>query len=466
MATARGDLTSISIRCECGKFKALSAATRMVDVPLGFCDGHRPWLGAYGKEKCGGPNGKKQPSRLLVRSASNAYFTQTLSVISIPEAESALRQAVDIVWSEFLQYCESLADVTRERRKPRVSVALEGHLDAVVWNEVQRRKSGVAPTIRGIREVELETLLSSQVQIGDDRPDGMFFARAIDIPAEPRDITAKLERVVKVHRLREVITQIGFTRFESAVADVNGELALDVERAPLAREISWLPAVENRGEGLFVALKPKVVREWMDRPAVKARAEQLRRGFDKWKAQHEGAKAEFLGAPYVMLHSLAHLLITAVALDCGYASSAIRERIYVGDDGFGILLYTATPDAEGTLGGLVSAADRIGDYLRQAIGLGRLCANDPVCAHHHPDNEQEERFLLGAACHGCVLLPESSCERRNDFLDRALVIPTVAEAMALHVAALREMGSVPEPVTEAALIEVRSRLGHQERRRT
>ena len=57
--------------------------------------------------------------------------------------------------------------------------------------------------------------------------------------------------------------------------------------------------------------------------------------------------------------------------------------------------------------------------------LGRLCANDPVCAQHQPDNRQEERFLLGAACHGCVLLAESSCERRNDFLDRALVVPTV-----------------------------------------
>jgi hypothetical protein len=89
------------------------------------------------------------------------------------------------------------------------------------------------------------------------------------------------------------------------------------------------------------------------------------------------------------------------------------------------LLYTASPDAEGTLGGLAEAADRIGGYLRQAIELGELCANDPVCAQHQPANTPEERFLGGAACHGCLLLAESSCERRNDFLDRALVVPTV-----------------------------------------
>ena len=95
------------------------------------------------------------------------------------------------------------------------------------------------------------------------------------------------------------------------------------------------------------------------------------------------------------------------------------------ESGHGILLYTASPDAEGTLGGLVQAADRIDKYLAEAVELGKLCANDPVCAQHRPESPEEERFLLGAACHGCLLLAESSCERRNDFLDRGLVVATV-----------------------------------------
>ena len=148
-------------------------------------------------------------------------------------------------------------------------------------------------------------------------------------------------------------------------------------------------------------------------------------GFEAWKGAHQGAKANFPGLPYVLLHSLSHLLITAVALECGYAASSIRERIYVGEGGEGILLYTASSDAEGTLGGLVQAADHIPEYLRQAVDLGQLCANDPVCAQHRPDSAHEDRFLHGAACHGCLLLPESSCERRNDFLDRSLVVTTV-----------------------------------------
>lgn len=425
-----GDLTAITVRCECGKFKALSAATKQNDNPLGWCKGDRPWLGAYGREHCGQNGDPSLPSRLLIRSASNAYFAQTLSVISIPEADSGVRAAVDTVW-EFLENCESLDDVRYERKKPRVSAQLEGFSDADIWAEVQRRKGGGGETddgeaARGIREVELETLLSSAAEVGEDKPDGDYYARAVRIPARPASLTNKLERVVKVHRLREVVAQVGFTRFEAAVSDINGELALDVERAALAREMSWVPAIENRGEGIFIALKADAVKAWLERRAVAERGVQLMRGFKAWARDHGGDdKNRFPGVPFIMLHSVSHLLITAVALDCGYAASSIRERIYVGRDAYGVLLYTASPDAEGTLGGLVEAAGRIDRYLQQAVDLGRLCANDPVCAHHQADTVEDDRLLLGAACHGCLLLPESSCEKRNDFLDRALVVPTV-----------------------------------------
>ena len=420
-----GDLTDVFIRCECGKTKALSAATKLNDMPLGFCKGERPWLGPRAGERCGGANGKGQPNRLLVRSASNAYFTETLSVISIPEPGGALRAAVEQVWQDFLQVAEDEGDVARERKKLKVSVALEGFSNTDVWKEVQRRKGGGGPVVVGIRDAEIEMLLSSPDEMGEDAPDGDFHARAVPPGVTGILMGGRVDRVVKVHRLREVIAQVGFTRFESAMQDVNGELALDVERAALSIQQPWLPAVENRGEGVFLGFNRERIAEWLARPAVKARGEQLSRGFEAWRTDHEATSAKFLGLPYYLLHSIAHLLITAVSLDCGYASSSIRERIYVGEKGFGILLYTASPDAEGTLGGLVQVADRIGTYLQQAVALGELCSNDPVCAQHQPDNREEGRLLLGAACHGCLLLPESSCERRNDFLDRSLVVPTV-----------------------------------------
>src|SRR5690606_18432919 len=99
---------------------------------------------------------------------------------------------------------------------------------------------------------------------------------------------------------------------------------------------------------------------------------------------------------------------------------------YASAVGFGILLYTGSPGSEGTLGGLVDVGKSIGRHLERALELGRLCSNDPVCAEHRSDNTLEERYLHGAACHGCLLTAETSCERRNELLDRALVVPTVS----------------------------------------
>ena len=189
---------------------------------------------------------------------------------------------------------------------------------------------------------------------------------------------------MKVHRLREVIAQVGFTRFESAVPDVNGELDVDVERARSRSTRTWLPAVENRGEGIFIGLRPEAIQSWFAEAGGEgagAAASRLR-GLEQGAS---GSSASSRALPYVMLHSLSHLLITAVALDCGYAASSIRERIYAVEAGYGILLYTASPDAEGTLGGLVETADRMDQYLRKAVELGQLCSNDPVCAQHRPD---------------------------------------------------------------------------------
>lgn len=65
-----------------------------------------------------------------------------------------------------------------------------------------------------------------------------------------------------------------------------------------------------------------------------------------------------------------------------------------------------------------------------ALELGRLCSNDPVCADHEPE-DLDERFLEGAACHGCLYIAENSCERFNRYLDRALVVPTLGNDPAL-----------------------------------
>jgi hypothetical protein len=416
-----GDLSEIVIRCECKLERPMFDATTI--GTLGHCDGSRPWLGPYTKEKCGEPN------RLLVRTASNAYFPQVMSVISLPDRKEAITKAVNRVW-ENLEAVETVDDLKYERKKASVKAALEGLTDDEVLAEINERKSPSAleGAQKTIKQAELETLLSCKDGLGEDKPDGNFFAR--NLPAmewQTKPWMKNIERVVLLHRMREVTAQVGFTRFEVSSADKDGELDMGVARASLAREIQWLPAMENRGEGMFIGFKKAAIEQWEQRDAVLKRGTVLRNGFESWKFEHSGTKRIFPGLPYIMLHSLSHLLLTAVSLECGYPASSIRERVYASSTGYGILLHTGTQDAEGTLGGLIEVGRRISEHVKAALELGRLCSNDPVCAQHEPANAQERRFLTGAACHGCVLIAESSCEQSNDYLDRALVLPTLSE---------------------------------------
>jgi hypothetical protein len=416
-----GDFSEVWVRCECKAERPIIDATRAEMHALGRCNGWQPWLGPRMFEPC------DEPNRMLIRHASNAYFPQTMSVISLPDRDEAVAKAVDQVWEHYLQYVDDIDDLAKDRkRKPPVASALEGLSNEDVFAEIQARKQGRTPGLdKSVKQAEFETLVSSKEEIGADKPDGEFFARTLPKKHWNQPWMGAVERVILVHRLREVIATVGFTRFESSSPDVEGELEIGVSRAPLARDVSWLPAVENRGEGIFLQFRREAIDAWLQEPSVRRRGLQLEAGFGCWLKDHEKSHRKFPGLPYILLHSLSHQLITAVSLECGYPASSIRERIYAGSYGYGILLYTGTPDAEGTMGGLVEAGRQIARHLKAAIDLGRLCSNDPVCAQHAPENQHECRFLHGAACHGCLLIAETSCEQHNDFLDRALVISTV-----------------------------------------
>jgi len=422
---ASGDLASLWVRCSCGKRRPMASASVPRFKALGRCDGGRPWLGRSAeREEC------HEPNRLLIRSASHAYFPQLLSVISLPLAQDdPVGDAVASVWDTIAQ-AENVEEVDFFRRRvTKVGEALSGYNSDQLFKAIRARRDTASDgPLLSIKDAELEVLTAKTDPIGRDHPDSVFFARALT-PTPPSPI----DRVLLIHRLREVVAQVGFTRFEAVAPKTDGDVAeldIGVERAALSADQHWLPAVDNRGEGIFIGLQREAIQEWLLRPAVIQRHQQLLQGFKAWLAEHPKSQREFPGADYLMLHTLSHLLLTVIALDCGYPASALRERVYASPLGYGILLYTASPDAEGTLGGLVKAGERIHDHLQAALEWGRLCSNDPVCAQHKPDDPHDRRFLHGAACHGCVLIAETSCEQCNDFLDRTLVVPTVDQAAA------------------------------------
>lgn len=416
-----GDLGDLVVRCECGKQRSMIEASDRTLKPLGLCKGRRPWLGPASNESCG------EQARLLIRTASNAYFPQVLTVLSLPERDNTIDTVVQELWN-YLMVVENTTVLTAMKSHPAVAGRLDHFHDADVLAAIARKKSGVVIAEKPLKQVELDAILASPQGYGDDVPlNEDFHARRLpDQVWRHSEISTGIAAVYQLHRLREVMALVGFTRFEAITADINGEYEQDVERAAIACEPSWFPAVENRGEGIFIQLRAQDVEAWQARAAVEQRIAALSAGHDQWQAKRK-AQQSFPGGPYILLHTLSHLLLQSLALRCGYPMSAIRERIYADTEGhrYGILLYTGSPDSGGTLGGLVQQARAIEDHLDHALRTAMLCSNDPICAQHTADDALEGRWLLGAACHGCALVGESSCEMRNDYLDRALVVPVL-----------------------------------------
>lgn len=265
-----GDLSDLVVRCECGKQRALHEATPLELNPLGTCRGTRPWLGPGANESC------IQPSRLLTRTASNAYFPQVLSMLSLPTRASALVEAIGALWDD-LQIVDDAHGLAFIKRKPAVADRLGRFSDEEVLEAIRQRKTGGD---RPIKRAELDALLAAPEGFGDDIPlDPDFHARRLPDGAwRASALCAGIESVIQLHRLREVLALVGFTRFEAEMPDINGEYESDVERAQLALSPAWFPAVENRGEGIFVLLRADAVREWLDRPAVKQRLDGLHAG--------------------------------------------------------------------------------------------------------------------------------------------------------------------------------------------
>ena len=412
-----GDLSQVWIMCDCGLQRSMSDAGGF--KALGYCNGQRPWLGANQHEKC------DLPSRLLIRSASNAYFPQLLSVISIPDTRKPVDDAVKALWADFLSDIETIEELLKARKKPTPAERLQGFSNADVLAAIERQRGGNAGSARKVKDVEFAALTESVEEMGADVPEGDFYARRM-----PRDLwqapwMAAIKSVVLVHRLREVVALAGFTRCEPQGPDIQGELSVDAKRAALAIDQTWVPAIENRGEGVFLEFDSSAIQAWAAQPEIIARARVLEKGFAMWQEEKK-SKLDFPNVIYYMLHSFSHLVMTAISLECGYPASSIRERIFcMPDNGhFGILIYTGSSDAEGTLGGLVSAGRSIARHIRRALEYGALCSSDPVCAYHRPV-QHDHQPLHGAACHGCLLVAETSCEQHNDYLDRALVVPTV-----------------------------------------
>ncbi len=385
---------------------------------LPACRGRHPHLNKY-DESC------SEKPRAVLLGSTNSWFSISLSVLAIPQGKNQLSQLLADGWTYFMD-AESEIEVKVTLKtliKTSSLPGIESFSSSEVWNAIEAKRNGAPeepPKETDIKRPEWDVLTNPSS--ANDWPH--FLTTKTTVPTEVSDI---IDSVLLLERLREVNALIGFTRVEAPEESDDPD-----ERPPMAAlcrsSPTWVPASEVHGEGIFIRFKENVIADWESWEPVKKRDAMLRTGHHGWRnSRHLDVSKGYPGVRYAMLHTLSHLLIRELALECGYNAASIRERIYSDsnpeDPMAGVLLYTAAADSDGTLGGLVELGrpENLGRLIRQALRRSTVCSSDPLCSEH---NAAEDRSLHGASCHACGFVAETSCEKGNRYLDRALLVRT------------------------------------------
>ena len=422
---ASASLSGVFYECACGAKKSIAGATMPGALAkIGYkCKGAKPWLGieADYDHPCGNPE-----IRVVLRGATNVWFADTRSSLYIPtDADSTQKKIIGIL-DTYFDILSSSRIEGEWNRVPIDKLAETYHLDKdELFEAFVRRDQG----LEGLSDVSEDMtedayrLAEYKVLIKNSGSDAQrFHSKNYPIAFYDPIISKYFKSISLVHKLQETRAFVGFSRTEPK------EMLIS-ERKKMLRigDDNWLPAIQVQGEGIFFEFNKSELENWAKRPAVVERLKNLQTAYKK--SRFGANSSGNLRPEFVLIHTFAHLLINQLSFECGYGSSSIRERIYCEKTDneygmYGVLIYTASGDSEGSLGGLVRQGTKghIEDTVRDAIRNAAWCSSDPVCIQSLGQGPESCNL---AACHNCALLPETCCECGNRLLDRGTVVGTL-----------------------------------------
>lgn len=390
------------VQLSSAKCKTCGRIARATEQP---CTGTRPWLPTTSAESC------SERMEVVSRSSVKTYYPSTWSAIHIP---------VDGDYNEdLLEYLERTA-VWRALNTDNPSYVAEylnglgfkvSPKEAVAYIEFLRGRDNQAEEdwdLLGARIREFDVLSGRKQYEAIERSQLISLEH---LPIEdfegPLFADGTIIHVTAVRKLTESRVLNGFSRIvPRRLTPREGRLLM------WGRDTGsddWLPGYRSHGEGIFLVFDSNKV------------------GIGGAEIDTVGRNLMALSEPGILIHTFAHLLIQQLAHASGYSVPSLRDRIYDLPDGrLGILVYTAEGDSMGTLGGLVSHSEPgiLQQLVEKVLETGSWCPQDPVCSEIDLDPLRK----ISASCHQCVLLPETSCELFNAFLDRRLIIKRFVES--------------------------------------
>lgn len=461
-ATGGASLAATTVTCDCGAKRSLERITEADPLAGGssvgdgggdapevqpstfltdglemgqryLCPGHRPWLGEDEGVGC------SQPIRGSLRGATNVYFSLTRSAIYLPRATDEAPQGL-IELLEAPQFATYL-DLLRTAKLPVNSAALRTSLLSshlrdftdrelgaalqVINSDAKQKDEPVVPT----DDPETAFRRAEYVTLRNGHGERQLITRLVSPSEYQSPVDMSFSRVTLIEKLRETRVFTGFARVYPDKALTPAERNRQLWRDVPPSGNRWLPAYIVYGEGIYLELDHRRLRDWETRPDVVRRVDRLNTRYQAVQL-NRGLRPRLITPRLVLLHTFAHVLMNELTFECGYSSASLRERLYVSAaqdaEMAGVLVYTAAGDSEGTLGGLVRMGKpgNLEPVIRRALSKAQWCSADPVCMELGERGQGPDSCNL-ASCHNCGLVPETSCEEFNRFLDRGVVVGTL-----------------------------------------
>lgn len=450
MSTGGATLDSLKVTCSCGKERSLKGITSrgnsdgidntgvsylsrsLNDNPntIYKCPGSKPWFGNENeRDEC-----NEYPIAVL-KNSINVYFPNTISAIHLPgEYTAKVENIIDIFerfgvtssWLETYTELQGKINFVKKVCKAEINEFSDEEIERAILYMEQPHHIGdkidtskLSLVEKELRQKEFRTLADGANLINLKVVNEWAYNEDVD------SFESHFNLINRVTRLKETIVLTSFSRLNnvreqdkvSNIRDTRGLLF----KNPNLPENDWLPAYKVYGEGIFFTLNYAKLEKWEANPYVSEYFSQYKKRVERYSRLSEDIE---LTPRFVLLHTLAHVVIDELALTCGYNTAEIRERLYLDTNQSSILLYTSSGDSDGTFGGLVrmGKSNIFFSVVHSALDKARWCSSDPVCSEIGMKVGQGVNNLNGAACHSCAYLPETSCELGNLYLDRTLLI--------------------------------------------
>ncbi len=385
-----------------------------------ICLGHSPWLGCNSFEPC------SQPLVAALRQATNIYFSKTDSSILIPNDGSDKDLEIEEVYEKLPISTKSSINGSGDvnQKISFIEFALNNEFsreEIASFLDKQEQKDQIDQI--DCAETDISYKFQEYQHFFLENKVGVLVTKPLSIGAFESWFQSFFSAVTQVKELTVTNAFYGFDRIQPQNSRTIDSYKNSLRKS-VNKESNWLPAVKVYGEGIFLGFNAKKVRQWSEifakNPSFKTLANKMSKSP---LLQNLGE----LSPEFLLIHTFAHLLINQLIFDCGYSTASLRERLYVNNsldmEMCGVLIYTASGDSEGSLGGLVRMAKDgiLEPIIKKAIESSNWCSSDPICREVGDNGGQGPAGMNLAACHNCALLPETSCEVFNSLLDRGTV---------------------------------------------